>query len=110
MLVHPRTKHDSVVAMGRLHLFGGSKNPTSTEVLKDGRWSEGQRLKAPEHDGCSVAVSPYEVITVHSTGIKDSARKVYKYNVMTGAAKYYKTVRNPYTVSTSPTKLKWLSI
>lgn len=62
---------------------------------------KGQKLKVPEYVGCSVAVSPFEVLTIHGTLEKNFNTKirVYMYNMMTGVVKHYKAKNHPYSVS-----------
>ena len=87
--------------MDQLHLIGGRPDSKTTVILQMNRMRTGRKLKAPEFRGCSVAVSPFEVVTIHGTMEKNYRRKirVYRYNMMTGGAKYYKTKIQPDAVS-----------
>lgn len=100
-LDHYRLGHDGIVIMDRLHLLGGTPDSRSRiTLLKNGTWTRGPNLMAPEIRGCSVAVSLFEVITVHTAAEPEfRERKVYKYNMMTGVARYYKTKHHPHIVS-----------
>lgn len=96
--------------MRALYLLGGHKDKdgkqsmSTTQVLRNKTWTEGLQLKADEGRGCSVAISPFEFITMHSPGTegkKGSGIKVFKYNIMTGSFRHYTTDSQPKAVSTS---------
>lgn len=84
-LTQLRRHHGSAVLNGTLYLLGGMYSGKTTEKLDTatGLWSEGLALKEELSEGCAVAVSEMEVVTLTLYG------KTYMYNVETGMAVKY---------------------
>ena len=91
MMTHLRQEHDSVVLNDRLYILGGTKAKRSMEVLGKEGWTEDRQLPLAEWRGCSVAISPFEVIIIQGTVEETKSKNIFKYDTRTKEFKQYKT-------------------
>ena len=88
LLSEKKIGHSSAAVLGTLHLLGGYNGQNGrnlkTERLVEDKWTTGFGLKSDMHQGCAVASSPDEVITIAGQG--EGTRVMYHYNMTSGDA------------------------
>ena len=103
IMTRPHEAHDSVILEDSLYHIGGSPygqggrgSQQSMEVLANGGWRKSSDLPMSEVGGCSVAISPFEMITVQGTERQENSKKVFKYDTRTGSFTILQTKNGPF--------------
>ena len=108
-MIQPHVDYDSVILEDTIYNLGGSPygqggsgSQQSMEVLAKGGWRKSTDLPTSEVRGCSVAISPFEMITVQGTESQEKSKKVFKYDTRTRRFKMYQTGNGPFGSVSNP--------